>query len=92
MKAPLPLTLILTDQTVESTGWVLQWTAQELPIMWEGKVASHGAIEVPRSFARVIAETLFGVVWEAHKPAQLGRLSAGLDLLSTRAVPSGRSQ
>ena len=65
MKTPLPLTLILTDQALESTGWSLQWSATELPVMWNGTVPPSGAIEIPRPLARLISETLFGTLWEA---------------------------
>ena len=92
MKAPLALTLVLTDQTVESTGWMLQWSASTMPAMWDGKVEASGAVLLPRPLARLVSEVMFGLIWEAHKPTQVGQLSAGLELMSTHAVPSGRSQ
>lgn len=86
MLTPLPCTLTLTDQTVDTSGCVLEWRAAQMPKPWKGTVPSSGTIVLNGPLARVVSETLFGLIWEAHKPPQLGVLHRGLDL---RTAPSG---
>ena len=86
MLTPLPCSLILTDQQVDSTGCVLHWRAEAMPKPWKGSIPSSGSLVLTQTMARLVSEVLFGVIWEAHKPPSVGTLQRGLDL---RTAPSG---
>ena len=86
MLQPLPCTLILTDQQVDTSGCVLHWTAGAMPKPWKGTVPSSGSLVLNNTMARMVSEHLFGLIWEAHKPQPVGTLHRGLDL---RTAPSG---
>ena len=79
MMTPLPCSIILQEQTVDSTGLTLMWAAGEAPPVWKGKIPPSGRIVLTGPMARVISETLWGLIWEAHKPER-GVLGRGLDL------------
>ena len=86
MLTPLPCAVVLTDREANTSGCVLEWRAGDLPRSWKGQVPTSGRLVLSGPMARVVSETLFGLIWEAHKPPQLGVLHRGLDL---RTAPSG---
>lgn len=75
---PLPCSVILQDQTIETTGCILMWSGQA-PAVWKGKIPPSGRLVLTGPMARVISETLWGLIWEAHKPER-GVIGRGLDL------------
>ena len=86
MLTPLPCTIVLMDQGVHTSGCVLEWQAAAMPKPWKGTVPSSGTLVLNNTMARMVSETLFGLIWESHKVQPVGTLHRGLDL---RTAPSG---
>ena len=78
MMTPLPCSVILQDQTVETSGCILLWSALEVPKVWKTRIPPSGRLVLSGPMARVISETLWGIIWEAHKPER-GVIGRGID-------------